>query len=76
MGKDETIGMLIADICEEFEDFLDERDITIPNGDRTGDETEARIYTDDWDDICYRVKRILDSYISTGSIKIQEEGKQ
>lgn len=33
-----------AAICELFEELLDEHDITIPDGDRTGAEGEARLY--------------------------------
>ena len=33
-----------VDIVELFEDILDKYDIDIPDIDRTGDETEARIY--------------------------------
>lgn len=33
-----------ADICDTLEDLLERYDITIPSEDRTGDESEARIY--------------------------------
>ncbi len=33
-----------AEICDLFEELLDKHDITIPSDDRTGEESEARIY--------------------------------
>lgn len=36
--------MIAIQILEMFEDMLEEKDITIPDEDRTGDETEARLY--------------------------------
>ncbi|MBQ2183857.1 MAG: hypothetical protein II399_04410 [Lachnospiraceae bacterium] len=38
------VRQLSADICEIFEDYLDETDITIPSYDREGEEGEARLY--------------------------------
>ena len=32
-----------ADICEVFEDLLDKHNITIPDKNREGDESEARL---------------------------------
>lgn len=36
--------LLAIRILELFEDVLEAKDITIPDEDRTGDETEARLY--------------------------------
>lgn len=36
--------LLAIDILDLFENVLEENDITIPDEDRTGDETEARLY--------------------------------
>lgn len=36
--------ILAIQILELFEDMLEEKNITIPDEDRTGDETEARLY--------------------------------
>lgn len=52
-------------ICEVFEDFLDERNITIDSLDRqeyvkeNGEEFTARIFGDDWDELCAGVEFIL-----------------
>lgn len=35
-------------ICDLFEELLEKYDITIPSEDRTGDETEARLYGDEY----------------------------
>lgn len=48
---------LVIRICEEFEDFLHERSIMIPNEDRDGEPDEASIYGSDWDDILERVEK-------------------
>lgn len=50
---------LVIRICEEFEDFLYERSIMIPNEDRNGEPDEASIYGSDWDDILERVEKII-----------------
>lgn len=36
--------LLAISILDLFENVLEENDITIPDEDRTGDETEARLY--------------------------------
>ena len=36
--------MIAIQILEMVEDMLEAKDITIPDEDRTGDETEARLY--------------------------------
>ena len=40
-----------AEICDAFEDLLERHDITIPSEDRTGDESEARIYGESYYDL-------------------------
>ena len=51
---------LVINVCEVFDDFLDERGIMIPSDDREGDPDEAAIYGSDWDDIMNRVKKLLE----------------
>ena len=40
-----------VDIVELFEELLEAHDITIPDEDRTGDESEARIYGATYSDL-------------------------
>ena len=51
-------------IAEAFEDFLDDRDITITNPDRADnpEEGQARIYGSDWDELKERIDRILQDH--------------
>ena len=48
-----------ADICEVFEDLLDKHNITIPDKNREGDESEARLYGDEYSDTEDYVTQIL-----------------
>lgn len=48
-----------ADICEVFEDLLDKHNITVPDKNREGDETEARLYGDEYSDTEDYVTQIL-----------------
>lgn len=48
-----------AAICDLFEELLDANDITIPNEERTGDESEARIYGDTYSELEDAVTGIL-----------------
>lgn len=58
-----------ADICEVFEDLLDKHNITIPDKNREGDETEARLYGDEYSDtedyvtqiLCHLVREVRDN---------------
>lgn len=47
------------DICELFEDLLDTHNIDIPDEDREGDESEARIYGMTYAELEDNVKDIL-----------------
>lgn len=47
------------DICELFENLLDEHNIDIPDDDREGDESEARIYGMTYAELEEDVKEIL-----------------
>ena len=52
-----------VDIVELFEELLEEHDITIPDEDRTGDESEARIYGSTYGDLEEEVKHILSKLV-------------
>lgn len=51
MNKEIRIRNISADICSLFEDILDAHGITIPDANREGDESEARIYGDVYSDL-------------------------
>lgn len=48
-----------ADICDVFEDLLDKYNITIPDEDRTGDESEAKLYGMEYSDTEDYITQIL-----------------
>ena len=48
-----------AEICDLFEELLDKYNITIPSDDRTGEESEARIYGKPYSDLEDSVTEIL-----------------
>ena len=48
-----------AKILELFEDILDEHDISIPNEDRTGDDSEAALYGMTYWNLLYDVEERL-----------------
>lgn len=53
-----------VDICELFEDLLEEHDITIPDEDREGRPEEARLYGTTYADLEYRVLNILNDFMN------------
>lgn len=53
-----------VDICELFEDLLEENDITIPDNEREGEPDEARLYGTTYADLEYKVLNILNELIS------------
>lgn len=57
--KDVTVS-----IIDCFEDLLDENDITIPDDDRTGEETEARIFGTTYGDLESKIHDIIFIYTS------------
>lgn len=68
-----------AAIVELFEDILEKHDITIPDEDRTGDESEARLYGMTYSDLedevlhtlcklVLRVKKLPDAEIDTENL--------
>lgn len=57
----------VAVICDVIEDLLDEHDITIPDSDRTEDESEARLYGQAYDQASEAIQKILEKL--TGEIK-------
>lgn len=57
--KEIKLRQLSADICNIFEDLLDKHNITIPDEDRTGDESEARLYGMEYADTEDYVTQIL-----------------
>ena len=52
-----------TDIVELFEELLEKHDITIPDEDRTGDESEARLYGCTYWDLEEEVKHILSKLV-------------
>ena len=53
-----------VDICELFEDLLEENDITIPGEEREGEPNEARLYGTTYADLEYRVLNILNEFMN------------
>ena len=53
-----------VDICELFEDLLEENDITIPDDERKGEPDEARLYGTTYADLEYNVLNILNELIN------------
>ena len=53
-----------VDICELFEDLLEENDISIPDEEREGEPNEARIYGTTYADLEYRVLNILNEFMN------------
>ena len=53
-----------VDICELFEDLLEEHDISIPDEDREGRPEEARLYGTTYADLEYDVLNILNELIN------------
>lgn len=53
-----------VDICELFEDLLEEHDITIPDEDREGRPEEARLYGTTYADLEYKVLDILNDFMN------------
>ena len=53
-----------VDICELFEDLLEEHDISIPDEDREGRPEEARLYGTTYADLEYKVLNILNDFMN------------
>ena len=53
-----------VDICELFEDLLEENDITIPDDEREGEQDEARLYGKTYSCLEYDVLNILNELIN------------
>ena len=53
-----------VDICELFEDLLEDNDITIPDEEREGEPNEARLYGTTYADLEYGVLNILNELIN------------
>lgn len=51
----------VATIIDIFEDFLEERNVTIDNPDKDGDETEAIIYGEDFDILMSGIIGVLEN---------------
>lgn len=47
---------IAANLIDIFEEFLDEHDINIPDEEREGNEGEARIYGNTYDDLLYKTE--------------------
>lgn len=66
--KDATVSILDC-----FEDLLNEKDITIPDDDRTGEETEARIFGTTYGDLESKIHDIIFIYTSELIANIKSE---
>ena len=53
-----------VDICELFEDLLEENDITIPDDEREWEPDEARLYGTTYADLEYKVLNILNEFMN------------
>ena len=53
-----------VDICELFEDLLEENDITIPDDEREGEPDEARLYGTTYGNLEYEVLNILNEFMN------------
>ena len=53
-----------VDICELFEDLLEEHDISIPDEEREGRPEEARLYGTTYADLEYKVLNILNEFMN------------
>ena len=53
-----------VDICELFEDLLEENDITIPDDEREGEPDEARLYGKTYSCLEYDVLNILNEFMN------------
>lgn len=53
------IRLFAADICDAFEDLLEKHNIDIPDVERTGDESEARLYGMEYDSLEDTITEIL-----------------
>ena len=53
-----------VDICELFEDLLEDNDITIPDDEREGEQDEARLYGKTYSCLEYDVLNILNELIN------------
>jgi len=67
-GIDET-KQLAIDIIDEFENLLDEKNITIPSRDREGGKDEARIYGEEYYNLEDSITNILKKNLKRGAIK-------
>lgn len=65
------IRNLSVEIISLFEHLLEEKDITIPNDDRIGDEDEARIYGEEYYNLEDNIYNLIQKYL-----KIKEEPKK
>ena len=57
--KEIKLRQFSASICDVFEELLDKYNITIPDEDRTGDESEARLYGMEYSDTEDYITQIL-----------------
>lgn len=77
MNNELRIRNTSADICGLFENILTRFNITIPDENRTGDESEARIYGDEYsnleDDITEILSELCNKIKSDPDVKINTE---
>lgn len=63
MDKQIKLRQFSACICDQFEELLDENDITIPDTERAGDECEARLFGSTYAELEDSVTQILCSLV-------------
>ena len=74
ISKEREVSIEIMDL---FEEFLEEKNITIPSDDRSGDESEARIYGSEYYELEDGITDILvRSELKKSKYKIQDRGKR
>lgn len=68
---------LAAAIVDDFENVLDENNITIPDNSRTGEKDEARIFGETYDKLLYTIEirmiALLSAYADESKYKIVSE---
>ena len=60
--KREDLAEFIGQIIDDFEDFLEDKKVTIPNPERDGDENAAIIYGTDYGDLRDGIERTLKNW--------------
>ena len=70
IGKHRGVAIRILDI---FEEMLEDKGLSIPDEDRTGDESEARLYVITYADLENAIEELLRAYYSENNLKRHTE---